>query len=435
VYENLLFVALALLLVLLNGFFVASEFGLVKLRPTRADTIAKSLGWRGKILMKVHHQVDAYLSACQLGITLASLGLGWIGEPAFAELLIVPMQAIGMDNETVLHGISFIVAFSLISYLHIVAGELAPKSLALRKAEKIAIWTAPPLYVFYWLMYPAIWILNHSAGALLRLFGIRMDVTKDSEYAPEELKMILRSTRVDGHYSRDDWRVLAQALDFRDLDVGDLMRPASEMVWLSEKDDVQTSLNKMIEQRFSRYPLLDKQGKCVGIIHVKDVFPLVISGASVNLREIARPIKLIHTSLPAADLFKRFRSGAPHFTVVTTRQGRPLGFITLDNLLSALVGEINDEFRQPQNEWTHLPDGTLVGKGSLSIFSLERALGIDIEESGVDSVGGLVMQQLNDIPKEGQRVHFDRFEIEVKQMKGPRIMAVRVFPLTEEAET
>ncbi|MDR1529198.1 MAG: hemolysin family protein [Burkholderiales bacterium] len=432
---NLSLIFTAFLLVLLNGFFVAAEFGLVKLRQTRVKAIAKTYGWRGRILMKVHEHLDAYLSACQLGITLASLGLGWIGEPAFARLLYPLFAAVGIENANVLHGLSFFIAFFMISYLHIVVGELAPKSLAIRQSEKIGVWTATPLYVFYWMMYPAIWILNHSSNYLLRMMGLDVSAQHDSDYAPEELKVILRGSRMADGYTKDEWRVLAQALDFRDLDVGDLMRPANEMVALSAKDDTDVNIEKMIDNRFSRYPYLDEAGKVKGIIHVKDVFPIVKDGKPISLDDLARPIETVSTHLSAADLFRRFQDGAPHFTVVTTQQGRPVGFITLDNLLGALVGEISDEFRQNKNEWKRLDDGTLMGKGSLTIFSLERVLGIDIEETGVDTVGGLVMQKLGNVPTERQRVTFDRFDVEVEKMKGPRIVRVRVYPKLEANET
>ncbi|MBE1188311.1 DUF21 domain-containing protein, partial [Escherichia coli] len=155
----------------LNGFFVAAEFAMVKLRATRVETIAKQHGWRGAILRKVHNQLDAYLSACQLGITLASLGLGWVGEPAFAELLEPLLAMIGVHSDELIRGISFFTAFFIISYLHIVVGELAPKSWAIRKPELLSLWTAVPLYLFYWLMYPAIWLLNASANAILKIAG------------------------------------------------------------------------------------------------------------------------------------------------------------------------------------------------------------------------------------------------------------------------
>lgn len=427
--NNFLLVLLALFLVLLNGFFVAAEFGLVKLRPTRVKAIAKTYGWRGRMLAKVHHDLDAYLSACQLGITLASLGLGWIGEPAFADLLSPLLAALGVDSPQLVHGIAFFVAFFIISYLHIVVGELAPKSMAIRLSERVGLWTAPPLFAFYWLMYPAIWVLNHSANWLLRKFHLDIGHGHDAHYSAEELKLILRSSRADQDFTGDEWRMLAQALDFRDLEVADLMRPFNEAVTLSESDPFETSLEKIASQRYSRYPFLDAEGNVKGVIHLKDVFiALHRQPAPSSLEPLLRPVQVVSPRLPATELFRRFRTGTPHFAVVAYDNAHPLGFITLDNLLGALVGEIRDEFRRSQNEWSRLDDGSLIGKGSLPLFTLERALGIDIEESGVDSIGGLIMLQLGDLPEEGQRIPFAQFDAVVKKMNGPRIVLVRILP-------
>src|ERR1700709_676367 len=186
--HNVLLVLLALVLVALNGFFVAAEFGIVTLRKTRIRAIAKTQGLRGRILAKVHNQLDAYLSACQLGITLASLGLGWVGEPAFASPLEPLFGLGGVTAPAVVHGVSFVFAFGVISFLHIVVGELAPKTLAIRNPEIIGLWSALPLYGFYWTMYPAIWVLNGSANLVLRLAGLDKHGGHDAHYSTEELK-------------------------------------------------------------------------------------------------------------------------------------------------------------------------------------------------------------------------------------------------------
>jgi CBS domain containing-hemolysin-like protein len=427
--SNLFLIVVALFLVLLNGFFVAAEFGLVKLRQTRVKAIAKSHGWRGRILAKVHQDLDAYLSACQLGITLASLGLGWVGEPAFADLLTPMLTAAGVDNERLIHGIAFFTAFFIISYLHIVVGELAPKSMAIRVSERVGLWTAPPLYAFYWAMYPAIWVLNHSANWVLRKVNLDLAHGHDSHYSAEELKVILRSSRADQGFTQDEWRVLAQALDFRDLEVADLMRPFQEAVTLNEDAPLEENLEKIAQHRYSRYPYLDAEGHIKGVVHLKDVFiALQKTPDLATLDKLVRPAQVISPRLPATELFRRFRQGAPHFAMVAFESAHPVGYVTLDNLLGALVGEIRDEFRQAQNEWSILDDGSLIGKGSLPLFTLERALGIDIEESGVDSIGGLIMQQLGDLPDEGQRLEFPQFDVVVKKMNGPRIVLVRIFP-------
>ncbi|MBI0331699.1 hemolysin family protein [Burkholderia plantarii] len=429
----------ALLLVALNGFFVAAEFGLVKLRATRVKTLARQHGVRGRILRIVHARLDAYLSACQLGITLASLGLGWIGEPAFAEILSPLLDALGIHSAELVHGISLVFAFSVISFLHIVVGELAPKSMAIRQPEQVGLWLALPLYAFYWVMYPAIWVLNTSANAVLRIVGLTADHGGDSHYSTDELKLILRSRRNAAStskapiaaYSRDEWNTLAHSLDFTSMTVSDLMRPANEMVGLRRDLPLVDNMEVVARHRFSRYPLFTDASRehVSGLIHLKDLLLARHAGAALeDLSDYVRPVQYVKPDMPALELFRRFRKGAPHFALVGNKHEKPIGFLTLDNLLGALVGQIHDEFRQGDADWARLDDGTLMGKGSLPVVSLEQALGIDIDEGRAESVGGLVIQALSDLPTEGQRVSFERFDVVVKKMNGPRIVLVRVYP-------
>lgn len=437
--ENFILTFAALLLVLLNGFFVAAEFSLVKLRQTRAREIAHTAGFRGKILLTVHQQLDAYLSACQLGITLASLGLGWIGEPAFARLVAPVLSVIGVTSPELVHGISFVFAFLVISYLHIVVGELAPKSMAIRSAATIALWCAVPLYLFYWAMYPLIWCLNHSANWLLRVTGLDRSHGQDSAYSPEELKLILRASK-STQLGESEWKVLSQTLEFRELDVADLMRPANEMVVLSRANTLADNLDIMHRNRFSRYPYLDEEGHVTGVVHVKDLFIAEQGDKRIDdLESHLRPVQFVSPYMSAMELLRRFKMGSPHFAIIG-KKGEPAeGFLTMDNLLAVLVGDIRDEFRHSEHEWARLEDGTLLGKGSLPIVSLEYMLGIDIpqdgsEEEEVDSIGGLIMSRLGDIPREGQKVEFDQFDVVVKRMNGPRIVLVKVYPKSHNEE-
>ncbi|CAB3782812.1 hypothetical protein LMG28688_01512 [Paraburkholderia caffeinitolerans] len=476
--SQLIALAGALLLVALNGFFVAAEFGLVKLRATRVQSLATQHGLRGRLLAKVHGQLDAYLSACQLGITLASLGLGWIGEPAFAQLLEPVFDLVGVRSPDLIHAISLTFAFTVISFLHIVVGELAPKSLAIREAEKISLWAAAPLYGFYWTMYPAIWVLNSSANAVLKLVGLSAEHGTEAHYSTDELKLILRSRRSAAEaqaeeraqadararvndrtsgsaqrarragsaagaahtadtYSTDEWNALAHSLDFSRLTVSDLMRPAHEMVGLRRDLSLAENMQIVARHRFSRYPLFeDASGERVaGLIHLKDLLLAREAGHALDdLGKFVRPVQYVKPETPALALFRRFRKGAPHFALVGRKGMRPGGFLTLDNMLGALVGQIHDEFHQADTDWTRMDDGTLMGRGSLPVVSLEQALGIDIDEGRAESVGGLVIHALNDLPTEGQRVEFDRFDIVVKKMKGPRIVLVRVYPKDLEDE-
>lgn len=433
--NTLILVAGALLLVFLNGFFVALEFSLVKLRETRIKTIAQTKGWRGRILAKVHKQLDAYLSACQLGITLASLGLGWIGEPAFAKILDPLFAKTGISSPELIHSISFAFAFCTISFLHIVVGEQAPKSMAIRNPEAVALFSAGPLYAFYWLMYPAIWLLNGSANLVLRIAGLSHHSGHDTHYSTDELKLILRASRPNERFTNDEWNILAKALDFSKLEVSELMRPIHEITALYRNQSLQENLDTVFNSRFSRYPYFDSNNTDVlGVLHLKDIFFGMQQGASIdNLESYLRPIQFIPSHMPAVELFRQFNQGAPHFAIIGIQGQMPRGFITLDNLLSALVGEIHDEFRPCDTGWESLEDGSLLGKGSLPIFSLERILGVDIENEDldmeeVDSVGGLILAKLRDIPEENETVSFEHFDITVTAMNGPRIEWVKVNP-------
>ena len=430
---NLLLVAGALVLVFLNGFFVALEFSLVKLRQTRIKAIAQSKGWRGRILAKVHADLDAYLSACQLGITLASLGLGWVGEPAFATMLDPLFAQTGITSPELIHSISFAFAFCTISFLHIVVGEQAPKSMAIRNPEAVGLFSAGPLYLFYWLLYPAIWLLNGSSNLVLRAVGLSSEHGHDSHYSTDELKLILRSSRSGERFTHEEWNILAKALDFSKLEVSELMRPIHEITALYRNKTLDENINTIIQSRFSRFPYFDHDNTDVlGVIHLKDLFLGLQQHQNIEqLEDYLRPIQYIPSHMPAVELFRQFTHGAPHFAVIGIPGQKPRGFITLDNLLSAMVGEIHDEYRPSDAGWQTLADGSWLGKGSLPIFSLERILEIDIENEDldledVDSVGGLILAKLQDIPEENESISFEDFDITVTVMNGPRIEWVKV---------
>jgi CBS domain containing-hemolysin-like protein len=289
-------------------------------------------------------------------------------------------------------------------------------------------------------MYPAIYLLNGSANYVLRVAGLAGKGGHDSHYSNEELKLILRTSQPGEKFTRDERHILAQSLDFSALPVADLMRPINEVIALYASKSLEENLQTVQRNRFSRYPYFDASGEEVlGVIHLKDLFFAQQAGRGVTeLTSFLRPVETVSARTPAQQMFRRFREGAPHFALIGEKGKRPVGFLTLDNLLGAMVGEIHDEFRLNENDWLRQPDGTLVGKASLPIFSLERSLGIDIDNETlgldeVESVGGLLMVRLGDIPKQGQRVEFPQFDIVVKKMNGPRIVLVKVIPRRERA--
>ncbi|KTD07758.1 hemolysin family protein [Legionella jamestowniensis] len=425
-------------LVLLNAFFVAAEFGMVKLRQTRVALIQEEYPWRGKLLAKVHQKLDAYLSACQLGITLASLGLGWIGEPAFTRLLSPAFESLGLVNPTLNEFISFIVAFSLLSFLHIVVGELMPKSLAIRQSEQISIWTAPPLYFFYWLMYPVIWLLNTCSNFLLKQLGLDVIHAGEQFHSSEEIKLILRSSEVHGELTQQESSILAHTLELGDLRAIDVMRSYDDMIMLETPIKSSELIDTLNHYRYSRYPVYDKAKKqIIGILHVKDLQILLHdakSNVELSLNEITRPVPKISYRLPALALLRQFQAGMPHFALVYGRRGAIVGFLTLDNLLHLVIGVIKDEFHKTQDEWITHDDGSITVKGDCPLYTIERALQQDLtldteEEEEMATIAGLIIHKLGRAPKQGETIAFHDFFATIERVQGARIRQVRVMPV------
>ena len=433
--SNFLLILTGLFLVLLNAFFVAAEFGMVKLRHTRVSAIATQYPWRGYILAKVHRQLDAYLSACQLGITLASLGLGWIGEPAFANLMSPVLEGLGFTNPRLIELVSFIFAFSLLSFLHIVVGELMPKSLAIRQSEQISLWTAVPLYAFYWVMYPVIWVLNSCSNFFLK--QLRLDEIHPGEqsHTIEELKLILRSSQLHGELTSQETNILSHTLELADLRAMDVMCSSHDMVMLNASLCRSELINTLDRYRYSRYPVYDQQKKqIIGLLHVKDLHSLLQEDGNqiLNLEPLTRPIPKIIYRLPALTLLRQFQGGMPHFALVYGRQGDAIGFVTLDNLLHLVIGVIKDEFHKTRDAWKSHPDGSLTVKGDCSLFALERALKHELtltpEQEEVATIAGLILHELGSVPAVGETMEFPDFSLTIEKIQGARITEVSIRP-------
>ncbi len=419
----------ALFLVLLNGFFVAAEFAMVKLRATRVETIASQHGWRGHILRTVHGQLDAYLSACQLGITLASLGLGWVGEPAFAHLLEPLLARAGVDSPALVHGIAFFSAFFIISYLHIVIGELAPKSWAIRQPERLSLWTAAPLYAFYWTMYPAIWLLNASANAILRIAGQgEPGPHHEHHYSRDELKLILHSSRARDP-SDQDMRVLASAVELGELEVVDWANSREDLVCLHADDSLEAILERVRLHKYSRYPVLDAEQRFVGVLHIKDLL-LALPGAgdtaAFDLQALLRPLERVSKHLPLSRLLEQFRQGGAHFALVEEADGKVVGFLTMEDVLEVLVGDIQDEHRKTERGLLAYQPGKLLVRGDTPLFKIERLLSVDLDDVEADTLAGLVYDSLKRLPEEDEILQTHGLRIIVKKMRGPKIVIAKV---------
>ncbi len=394
---------IVVLLVLANGFFVASEFALVGVRKSRIETMAKAGHRRAKRLLPLINNLNAYISATQLGITLASLALGWIGEPAMAHLLERPLK--GRISDTVLHTIAFAIAFSIITFLHIVLGELAPKTLALERAEKTALAIAVPMEIFYKIFRWPIRLLDWAGTRTVRLFGLHPSSSHASIYTEEELRQLIDISRQSGHLEADEQRLINRVLDFTDAQVREAMIPRTAVAALPVTATLQDVKDAFRTLGFSRLPVFeDNLDNVVGVLVRRDLEPYIENPPpSFNLRDLAHPPQFIPLSARLGEALKQMQSKRIHLGFVVDEYGGLEGIVTLEDLLEEIVGEINDEFdEEVRAQILKEPDGTYLLSGMLTVRDANRQLHLDLPEDGsYTTLAGFVMAQAGHLPKGG----------------------------------
>ncbi|MDH3746039.1 MAG: hemolysin family protein, partial [Acidobacteriota bacterium] len=383
---------IGLFLVFLNGFFVAAEFALVKVRPTQLEPHAARGDRRGRVARHMVRHLDAYLSATQLGITLASLALGWIGEPAFAWILEPLVVLIPGATPALVHTISLTAAFVVITILHIVLGELAPKSLAIRMPEATSLWIAIPLFAFYKLTYPAIWVLNHAANAILRWFRIQPLSEHGTGHDEEELRLLLASTH-GTVLSQQKRRILDNVLTLSHRLTRKIMVPRTDVVYLSSEESIEKSIERARTSGHTRFPLCKKDlDHVVGFVHIKDLFradPLPES-----LLAVRRDIAFVPETMPLDRLMKRMRNERSHIAAVLDEYGGVSGIVTLENVIEEIVGEIQDEFDLEPPELVRKSESVYIAAGSLLVEDLESALDLEFSDRDEDTIAGVVLSEL-----------------------------------------
>lgn len=334
-----------LILVLANGFFVAAEFSMVKVRRTRLETMANDGDKMAKRTVGVVDKLNAYLSACQLGITLASLGLGWIGEPAVSALLAPVFEYFNVPAAATT-SISVIIGFSIITALHIVLGELVPKSLAIVSTEKIANYTALPLIIFYKVTYPIIWVFNKTTELILRIFGIKQVDNHDAAHTDEEIRLLVEDSFEQGLIDETEMEFVDNVIDFSDTHIVEVMIPKEEMVTVRETDSID-AINTMILEanlEHTRYPVYSEKDVIIGFIHIKDLYQTLLSQKEKHLSDIIRPIRFVPKNASISLILKTFQQQNDHLVMVNDGYGSLLGMATMEDILEEIVGEIEDEF-------------------------------------------------------------------------------------------
>ncbi len=412
---------LAVFLVFINGFFVAAEFALVKVRPTQLQAHVSA---RGRLAQTLVRKLDTYLSACQLGITLASLGLGWVGEPAFAHLITPLMSKLPFFSPGLVHTVSLVLAFTIITTLHIVVGEMAPKTLAIRKPEATSLQIAYPLHWFNRLTYPIIWLLNSAANGVLRLVGLGPLSEANGTHSEEEVRRLLAS-REDSELSSEKRELLENVFELSERTARQIMVPRSDVVFLSTSQSIEDSLEKARASGHSRFPLCENDlDHVIGIVHIKDIFQA--GDSPPPLTELKRPIYFVPETLAADRLLRKMRLDRAHMIATLDEFGGISGIVTLENVIEEIVGEIQDEFDAEPPEIVELGDGAYRISGSVLVTELEHELGIELSDRDEDTIAGVVLSELGRQAQVDDLVQLTEIELEVKEIDGHRIVTLAV---------
>jgi CBS domain containing-hemolysin-like protein len=428
-----------LLLVAANAFFVAAEFALVASRRTRIDAWARRGDRRAAIVRKALESLDRYISGTQLGITLASLGLGWIGEPAVATTIEHLFGWLPPPFDTIAtHGVASTLAFAAITFLHIVLGELAPKAIALLHPESTSRWVAPPLILFTMATNPFIWVLNGTANAMLRLLGARSPSERERVHSPEEIRMLVEQSRKTGGLGAGDARMLEGVFEFSEKNARDVMTPRTDMVALPAAASLAEAADRVAAAGRSRYPVTGESlDDVVGIVHAKDILRGLLTGSDESVQSISRPAFFVPGTREVEDVLADMKRQKVHLAIVLDEFGGTAGLVTMEDLLEEIVGPIFDEYDQPASPTAPASaaapgggGGAPIIRGGTEISDVNRMLRLHLDDADYTTIGGLLFGRLGRLPKVGDRVTLEGATFEILEMDGRRVGRVRVWPAT-----
>ncbi len=420
------------LLLVANGFYVAAEFALVKARGFRIESLAAEGSATAKLTVRIQANLESYLAACQLGITMASLGLGWVGEPAVAALLEPMFTEMGM-SEPMVHTTSFIIGFLIFSALHIVVGEQVPKTFAIRKAEPVSLWVAYPLHASYIIAYPLNWLLNRATSAILSLFNVA-EASHAEVFSSAEIKGLVTTSQEHGEIHERQANMLHNLFEFDQRQVGRIMIPINSVQSLDIAAPTEDNLNIIRDTEHSRFPLIDSSNDdtLVGIILTKDIHRAILQGESepwTDLNRFRRDSMIVPESQRIAKLFDLMRIRRAHMACVVDEYGAFIGVITLEDLIEEIVGDIQDETdaEEPSTAVTVIDDTHWEADGLISLTDLERSVGLKIDDHlDANTLSGLFMQRLTRMPETGDEIIENNYHLRVVDIDDHRVGKVHI---------
>lgn len=421
---NLILVAI---LIVLTAFFVASEFAIVKVRKTRIEQLITEGNKKAVAARKVLNNLDGYLSAAQLGITITALGLGWLGEPT-VEHILEPVFHQFHISERIASTLSFIIAFSVITFLHVVLGELAPKTIAIQKAEAISLLTAPPLIWFYKIMYPFIWALNGSARLFIRLFGFHSANEHEMAHTEEELRSILSESFKSGEINQAEFKYVNKIFEFDERIAKEIMVPRTEIVGIYKENTFQQNLTSMLREKYTRYPVFDKdKDHIIGMVNMKEVLSAFIDQEEQmeTMEPYLRTILHVIETIPIHDLLLKMQHSQIPIAILVDEYGGTSGLVTVEDILEEIVGEIRDEFDIDEKPMIQSTESGYIMDGKVLISEVNELLHLDLYADEIDTIGGYLLSQKIDI-KIGQVFNVEHYQFKIIVMEGMQIKTVEV---------
>lgn len=425
------------ILIAFTGFFVAAEFAIVKVRSSRIDQLVAE-GKRGALAAKkVTTNLDEYLSACQLGITVTAMGLGWLGEPTIEKLL-HPLFEKWNLNPSISSVLTFGLAFMIMTYLHVVVGELAPKTMAIQKAERVTLLLAGPLMMFYKVMYPFIWVLNGSARVVTGLFGLKPASEHEVAHTEEELRLILSDSYESGEINQAEYKYVNNIFEFDNRIAKEIMVPRTEIVGFYLEESVEEHMKVIQNERYTRYPIFgEDKDDIIGMVNVKDFFIRYMTEDQKDLssiRSYMRPIIEVMETTPIHDLLLQMQKKRIPMAVLYDEYGGTAGIVTLEDILEEIVGEIRDEYDEDEAPpIQHVNEQHIIVDGKVLISEVKDLFGLHIEEDDVDTIGGWIMMQNHEI-EEGQHVEAEGYEFKVLEKDAYQIKRVEIRKMEQEQE-
>ena len=399
----------------MNGFFVAAEFALVKIRSSRLETLLQEGNTRAKYAKKLTDHLDASLSVTQLGITLASLGLGWVGEPAVAALLVPVVQFFGF-GEDFAHSIALVVGFSLITAMHIILGELAPKSMAIQKAETVTLNISIPMLIF-----------NHVANWVIIRLGFEVASEGEEAHSEEEIRLLMEESHKHGYIDKTELTFVDNVFDLSNLTVREIMIPRTDMICLYLEDSFDENVKKALTEQMTRYPVcIEDKDNIVGFLHIKDLLNPLYARKNIDIRSLLREVTVVPESMPVRNLLKLMQGKRLQLAIVVDEYGGTAGMVTLEDIVEEIVGEIQDEFDEERPTVEKRTEKLYSLDAKMLLDDVNEMFGTNIEEENIDTIGGWLSTQVDTPPRVGQKANFGDDEFFVEEVDRVRITRVLV---------